>query len=162
MKLQDLRDMIAGALGVKPDEAKIAADAAKRAAKGTIQPNRREMRLAKIGVGGGRSYLEARRARPHARIGRTSEPLTSNHWVQAEKRRTQMRSALQGIKTASLEEQCPELRSLSPSYPNVWVLSQASFKDLMAIKGVGPAKLRKVKRYLASQNVWTAWKVEEA
>jgi hypothetical protein len=46
---------------------------------------------------------------------------------------------------------------LAPVYKNVYALTQANREDLLAVKGIGPAKLALVEADLKSHNVAVRW-----
>jgi DNA-directed RNA polymerase alpha subunit len=45
----------------------------------------------------------------------------------------------------------------SGGFKTVWKLTQADARDLLRVKGIGPAKLEKVKADLAARNVAVRW-----
>lgn len=68
-------------------------------------------------------------------------------------------AALKRVPTARLVEDCPEIALVADAYPDAYALSTASYKDLLKLRGVGPAKLRKIRGYLSTKNVYCEWKV---
>lgn len=80
-------------------------------------------------------------------------------WFRSMKHAAERQRILSNIKTSSLVAEFKDLRSFQDAYPNVWALSRASYVDLKALPGVGPAKLKALRAYLSSKNVPCAWRI---
>jgi len=85
---------------------------------------------------------------------------SADHWVHQERKRADIRKALEKVPTRNLVPECPEIAKVAEAFPNVHLLQQAEYRLLIDLPGVGPATLRKIKKYLASRNVWTVWQVQ--
>lgn len=80
-------------------------------------------------------------------------------WFRSMKHAAERQRILSNIKTSSLVAEFKDLRNFQDAYPNVWALSRASYVDLKALPGVGPAKLKALRAYLSSKNVPCAWRI---
>jgi hypothetical protein len=116
-----------------------------------VLPNRRDRR-------GRQQQVNGHPPEPTGRAPRTTGSRT--HWVADMKRAKAVQDALRKLPTAGLTQDCPDLRLLARDFPNAWVLSQATVEALLAVRGVGPAKLRKIRAYLSRKNVACKWRVD--
>lgn len=96
--------------------------------------------------------------RPFARApGKTG---SANHWLARVQAAKAAEEALRKIHTQSLRDACPAItEALAFDFPNVWLLSQATYPALSGVKGIGPAKLRIIRDYLEVNDVPVAWEV---
>jgi hypothetical protein len=93
----------------------------------------------------------------HARLsGRTG---SSDHWLARVQRAKALKDALAKESTATRIPECPEAAFVAEAYPTLLALTEAEYRDLLKLKGVGPARLRKLRAYLSSRNVLCYWKV---
>jgi hypothetical protein len=101
--------------------------------------------------------------KPHARLRSGIRTGTTPHfamWMAD----LAMKSALQRTKTLALAEAAKEPQTgaayamaAKAGYRNVFDLSRASEADLLAIRGMGPVRLRTLKADLATNNVAVMW-----
>jgi hypothetical protein len=100
--------------------------------------------------------------KPHARLRSGLRTGTTPHftmWMAD----LAMKSALQRTKTLALAEAAKDPQTgaayamAARRYRNVFDLSHADEADLLAIKGMGPVRLRALKADLASHNVAVVW-----
>lgn len=86
---------------------------------------------------------------------RTGQP----PWFKSMKFKAERQRLLIKVPTSSMAKDHKNIRLYQDSYPNVWALSQAPYGDLLALPGVGPAKLKELRAFLSSKNVACAWRV---
>lgn len=93
--------------------------------------------------------------------GRKWYPRTTGQpdWFKSMLFKQERQRLLTKIPTSSLVQEFKGAMSFQDSYPNVWALSQAPYADLLALPGVGPAKLKALRAFLSSKNVACAWRV---
>lgn len=118
--------------------------------------SQRQERRAFAGIAGTLGTPEGRR--PFARApGKTG---SANHWLARVQAARAAEEALRKILTRDLLEACPAItNALALDFPNVWLLSQATYPALSGVKGIGPAKLRIIRDYLEVNDVPVAWGV---
>lgn len=93
----------------------------------------------------------------HARLtGRTG---SSDHWLGKVQRTNALKATLGRMRTADHMTLCPEAAFVAEEYPTLLALSEAAYSDLLKLKGVGPARLRKLRAYMSKNNVLCQWKV---
>jgi hypothetical protein len=153
MNLSNLRTMIDRAVGREPTEVKDDPD------KPVLVPNRANRRAMKRSHY--KAYESATRAnRPRSRTGKPD-------WFRTMQFKARIKEVLSQSLTIHLYpgshdgEPPRELEALSNAgFKNVWLLSQADRADLLAVKGIGPAKLKIIRAALVSRSVPVAWKAE--
>lgn len=95
------------------------------------------------------------RRQPHARLGR-AKAKTPQFILEAEQR-TAVRRFLRKLKITSLTRECPEMK-LVEHFGSVLALASASTEMMKQVRGLGPAKRKKIHDYLSSKNVPVNWK----
>lgn len=85
---------------------------------------------------------------------RTGQP----DWFKSMKHAADRQRFLIKIPTSSLVPEFKNARQFQDAYPNLWVLSQARYEDLLALPGVGPAKLKDLRAFLSKKNVACKWR----
>lgn len=170
MLINDIRTAIGRALGaIAPDETINVGNA--KPEKPTVVPNRTALRR-----GINHKSIAPREFRPttvahvlaegRVRRRRTGQPNHFRLWM-ADLRAQQ---ALKSIKLTKLAQSAAaqtrpkanlakSLTILSEYYPNVFLLAAASLESLLAVPGIGKAKLGVVEEYLRSNNVHPRWSV---
>lgn len=102
----------------------------------------------------------------HRRVGRRTG--TTPHFARW-KAEGRIKSLLQRTKTVAVAESLPDKANGVASgfallavggYRNLWQVSQADLADLLAVKGIGPARLKFVESYLSSKGVQLNWTVQ--
>lgn len=93
----------------------------------------------------------------HARL--TGKTGSADHWLGRVQRAKALKDSLGRMPTAVHVEACPEMAFVTDRYPTMLGLTEAPYEDLLKLKGVGPARLRKLRAYLSKNNVLAYWKV---
>jgi hypothetical protein len=150
VKLADLRGMLDRAVGAADGKSEEANED-----KRVTVPNRADRRRFKRS-----HYQVVDNARPRSRTG-------APDWFRSMKAKAAVKAALEKILTVHAYagphdgEPAAELEALSAGgFKTVWDLSQAKREDLLAVKGIGPVKLKKIRAELVRRSVPTAWKAE--
>lgn len=127
-----------------------------------VVPNHDERRRMKHRPKGGSPYAQSRfRLTPHAHsTPRTGVPRHVAQWHHE----AQVKRMLSAIPTTDLINRleldgpmAKSVKSIAERYPNVWELTEARYKVLSALPGVGPKTLSTLKQRLALHQVTVKW-----
>lgn len=153
MLIANLKEMIGRAVGAVPTE-----EAEPDPDKPIPVPNRATLRQWKRS-----HYAPVGKRRFNQPRSKTGSP----DWFRSMKVRAAVKATLEKVPTVHAwpgphdGEPASELEALSAAgFKTVWDLSQAKREDLLAVKGIGPAKLKKIRAALVSRSVPVAWKAE--
>lgn len=147
MLIANLKEMIGRAVGAVPTE-----EPEPDLDLEIPVPNRREQRRMRRS-----HYKPASGTGYHKPRSRTGSP----DWFRGMKVRAQIKAALIVMPISALHlPEADEVALLQSGVANIWTLSQAKREDLLAVKGIGPAKLKRIRAALVSRSVPVAWKAE--
>jgi len=114
--------------------------------KGTLVPNRNDMRRAK--------YCSRKGTMPRTTPNRTGSPA----WFRQMKAKFEADQILRKAKTSILWMEFGDVvYRIAERFPNLLSLSKASKKEVLKVPGVGPATLKKMREYFSERSVKVNW-----